>query len=79
LEVHAVRIEGTGGPIGYADDPDLLNGVLTTDDYEKPAGRRAVCANPKCGKPFWSRGEGDIFCSEACDLDANKHYRGGRK
>lgn len=74
-----MRIEGNGGPIGSAtNDTSVLDGVCTTDADPKVKGVRRFCANPRCNNTFLSRQEGDLYCSEACDINANPQYRGDK-
>lgn len=74
-----MRIEGNGGPIGFATiDTSVLDGVCTTDADPKVRGVWQECANPRCSRLFRSRQEGDMYCSGACDLDANPHYKGDK-
>ncbi len=71
-----MRAEGTGGRSYPADlDYSVLDGVMAGDDDFRPVGI-LWCANPRCGKEFTARAVGDMYCSEACDLDANPNLRG---
>lgn len=59
--------EGYGGrgDIGR-DGLGFLAGLLgLPEDYEPMPQQN--CANPKCGRPFRPRAEGDDYCSERCD------------
>jgi hypothetical protein len=76
---------GYGGRAGNDSNENLsvLGGLLPKDWsfeawlYWKSAKLpEQHCANPKCGRLFEPRAEGDNYCNELCDLDANPQYRG---
>lgn len=62
-----MKIEGYGGRAGNSQFSErVVDGLLSTD--EKPAGlNERRCANPKCQRLFYSRQDGDNFCTEKCD------------
>ena len=69
-------IEGNGGRAGIIEvwhTEQLLSGVLSKDKPKSLPSQ--FCANPRCRKTFRPRADGDIYCSEACDLDNNPQYR----
>ena len=72
-------IRGYGGRIGSPTfDLTVLNGVRTTDFTDAPKLAEfdeRHCANTKCRKLFTPRAEGEDFCSEACDFDANPRFK----
>lgn len=73
-------IEGYGGRAGNEQIWEweaLLAGVLS-DDRPDPMPRQP-CANPRCKKEFQPRADGDIYCSEACDLDNNPQFKGPKE
>ena len=77
---------GYGGRAGNCSNENLtvLDGLLPKDwsfeawlnwsEHKQPPQN---CANSKCGKVFRPCAEGDMYCNELCDLDANPHYKGG--
>jgi hypothetical protein len=67
-------IEGYGGRAGNDSNRDAwaLSGLLHDDGPITCSGVIQACANPKCNERFLSRQDGDDYCSEACDLDANR-------
>lgn len=75
--------EGYGGRSSRSQEWDsarLLAGVLTSDAYPKAETLpEQECANPRCGKLFYPRAEGDIYCSELCDVDNNPQYKGSKE
>ncbi len=72
-----MKTEGSGGRGGYLErfDGGVLEGVLADGKRPEPLPLQK-CANPKCGNQFRPRAEGDLYCKEACDLDANPRFRG---
>jgi hypothetical protein len=73
-----MRTEGTGGRgNAHIEDAHLLDGVTGTNEI--PAGlHRRKCVNLRCKRLFWSRQDGDIYCSEQCDLDVHPEYKPSR-
>lgn len=47
------------------ENPGILAGLIGEPDYELLPVRN--CVNPKCGRPFRPRAEGDDYCNERCD------------
>ena len=69
-----MRIEGYGGRAGNHQNANIsvLDSLMASNwrsfyvaDPELMPERN--CANPKCGKLFNPRAEGDDYCSERCD------------
>jgi|SoimicMinimDraft_14_1059742.scaffolds.fasta_scaffold01520_2 hypothetical protein len=74
-----MQIDGYGGRIGSAtSDISVLNGVLDRSIVSEPLPERK-CDNRKCGNWYKPRAEGDLYCSEPCDLDANKQFKPKRR
>lgn len=72
--------EGTGGRVidnGDWNPDDILAGLLTKDKSKLLPYQD--CANPRCRKSFQPRADGDIYCSEACDLDNNPQWKGSQE
>ena len=73
-----MNIQGYGGRAGNLQNEtlDVLRGLLPPDwSFEawitynldvKPL-QEKNCANPKCGRLFQPRAEGDDYCNERCD------------
>jgi hypothetical protein len=66
--------EGTGGRIYPWPDRRQLEGLLSTNKFTIRLGGYR-CANPRCERVFNPRAEGDLYCSESCDLDANPNLK----
>ena len=65
---------GYGGRGGSShNDLDVLAGLLGVKPSEPLPPKR--CANAKCGRVYRPRADGDDYCTEACDLDANTRFR----
>lgn len=62
-----MQIDGYGGRGGndHTDYLYLLKGLIGVE------GRELLpitnCSNPKCGRPYRPRAEGDDYCNERCD------------
>jgi hypothetical protein len=69
-------IEGYGGRAGNDSNQDCwaLSGLLPDEPLDW-SGTLKHCSNVKCSKRYLSRQDGDDYCSEACDLDANRGLR----
>lgn len=74
-----MKAEGSSGRGAVLrNDEQVLNGVLSDD--VRPAGRRKRrCDNPRCGRLFSSRQEGDDYCTSACEFSDNPSYSGKRR
>jgi hypothetical protein len=58
------------------EDYEVLRGVLGDGrEYRLTLGW-GRCANRRCERVFLPRQDGDLYCCEACDLDANPHLKG---
>lgn len=62
-----MNIKGYGGRGGndHTDYMALLKGLIGVEGKELLPLKN--CANPKCGRPFRPRAEGDDYCNERCD------------
>ncbi len=73
-------IEGWGGRAGGHQPGEALKqlaGVLSKDKPDPMPSQH--CANPRCNRIYRPRADGDIYCSEACDLDNNPQYKGQKE
>lgn len=73
--------EGYGGRGSLDNDPLNMLGGLIDYDIAPDGAELRTCGNPRCGEVFLSRQDGDLYCSESCDIDSNPRYkaRGMRK
>ena len=71
-----MQVEGSGGRRYPADlNYRVLYGVLTDGSEFKITLGWGRCANPRCDRLFHPRADGDLYCTELCDLDANPNLK----